>query len=111
MVAPAWVVQHPHSARVRDATNRAHGISTQRCDLATLTRNTVETAIAGAGELTVYARPTPLQTRAFALLGTSPERTRSETALRREARAKSTICVSPTKEARVSALHYTQGGC
>src|SRR3954463_5814770 len=26
MVAPAWVVQHPHSARERDATNRAHGI-------------------------------------------------------------------------------------
>ena len=44
-------------------------------DLATLTRNTVETAIAGAGELTVYARPTLLQTRAFALLGISPERT------------------------------------
>jgi transposase len=26
MVAPAWVVQHPHSAREQDATNRAHGI-------------------------------------------------------------------------------------
>src|SRR5215210_1853369 len=26
MVAPEWVVQHPHSARERDATNRAHGI-------------------------------------------------------------------------------------
>src|SRR3954466_1006274 len=26
MVAPAWVVQHPHSARERGATNRAHGI-------------------------------------------------------------------------------------
>src|SRR3954462_12062387 len=26
MVAPAWGVQPPHSARVRDATNRAHGI-------------------------------------------------------------------------------------
>src|SRR5690349_3002198 len=26
MVAPAWVVQHPHSAKERDATNRAHGI-------------------------------------------------------------------------------------
>src|SRR4051812_33599482 len=26
MVAPKWVVQHPHSARERGATNRAHGI-------------------------------------------------------------------------------------
>src|SRR3954462_3544990 len=26
MVAPAWVVQPPHSARERGATNRAHGI-------------------------------------------------------------------------------------
>src|SRR5829696_5248563 len=26
MVAPAWEVQHPHSAREQDATNRAHGI-------------------------------------------------------------------------------------
>src|SRR5215210_100326 len=26
MVAPAWVVQHPHSAREQEATNRAHGI-------------------------------------------------------------------------------------
>src|SRR3954462_12201146 len=26
MVAPAWVVQHPHSARERGASNRAHGI-------------------------------------------------------------------------------------
>src|SRR6266571_4608842 len=30
IVAPAWVVQHPHSAREQDATNRAHGISTPR---------------------------------------------------------------------------------
>src|SRR3982751_3078509 len=52
-----------------------HSFRSLLADLATLTRNTVETAIAGAGELTVYARPTPLQTRAFALLGISPERT------------------------------------
>src|SRR3954469_8057038 len=30
MVAPAWVVQHPHCAREPGATNRTHGISTQR---------------------------------------------------------------------------------
>jgi hypothetical protein len=29
MVAPAWVVQHPHSAREQEATNRAHGIFVQ----------------------------------------------------------------------------------
>src|SRR4051812_19993953 len=52
-----------------------HSFRSLVADLATLTRNTVETAIAGAGELTVCARPTPLQTRAFALLGISPERT------------------------------------
>src|SRR4051812_43176383 len=52
-----------------------HSFRSLLADLATLTRNTVETAIAGAGELTVYARPTQLQTRAFALLGISPERT------------------------------------
>src|SRR3954468_15505405 len=52
-----------------------HSFRSLLADLATLTRNTVETALAGAGELTVYARPTPLQTRAFALLGISPERT------------------------------------
>src|SRR5215212_7732243 len=52
-----------------------HSFRSLLADLATLPRNTVETAIAGAGELTVYARPTPLQTRAFALLGISPERT------------------------------------
>ena len=52
-----------------------HSFRSLLADLSTLTRNTVETAIAGAGELTVYARPTPLQTRAFALLGISPERT------------------------------------
>ena len=57
--------------RVRSVAS-FHAVSKGR---ATLTRNTVETAIAGAGELTVYARPTPLQTRAFALLGISPERT------------------------------------
>src|SRR4051794_3810610 len=52
-----------------------HSFRSLLADLATLTRNTVETAIAGAGELTVYARPTLLQTKAFALLGISPERT------------------------------------
>src|SRR5215217_2032149 len=30
MVAPEWVVQQPHSARERGATNRAHGILSRR---------------------------------------------------------------------------------
>jgi hypothetical protein len=42
-----------------------HSFRRLLADLATLTRNTVETAIAGAGELTVYARPTPLQTKSL----------------------------------------------
>ena len=52
-----------------------HSFGSLLADLATLTRNTVETPIAVCGELTVYARPTPVQHKAFALLGTSPERT------------------------------------
>jgi hypothetical protein len=52
-----------------------HSFRSLLADLATLTRNTVTTPLAGAGELTVYARPTPVQHKAFALLGTSPERT------------------------------------
>src|SRR3954462_11147158 len=36
MIAPEWVVQHPHSAREQDATNRAHGIFKGRHYEATL---------------------------------------------------------------------------
>jgi transposase, IS6 family len=36
MVAPEWVVQHPHSAREQGATNRAHGIFKGRPFEATL---------------------------------------------------------------------------
>src|SRR3954452_3643913 len=36
MVAPEWGVQHPHSARERGATNRAHGIFKGRHFEATL---------------------------------------------------------------------------
>ena len=52
-----------------------HSFRSLLADLATLTRNTVVTPLADAGELTVYARPTPLQQKAFALLGIAPERT------------------------------------
>jgi hypothetical protein len=52
-----------------------HSFQSLLADLATLTRNTVVTPLTGAGELTVYARPTPLQEKAFTLLGITPERT------------------------------------
>src|SRR3954449_927374 len=52
-----------------------HSFRTLLADLATLTRNTVEMPLEGARALTIYARPTAVQQKAFALLGISPERT------------------------------------
>src|SRR3954468_2398923 len=78
IVGPAQRSPAARSKQTRGVTPDGlpvHSFRTLLADLATLTRNTVTTALAGAGELTVYARPTPLQTRAFALLGISPERT------------------------------------
>src|SRR5271165_591379 len=46
-----------------------HSFHTLIADLATLTRNTVETAIAPGMPFTITARPTPIQTKAFQLLG------------------------------------------
>ena len=46
-----------------------HSFHTLMADLATLTRNTVETAIAPGMPFTITARPTPIQTKAFQLLG------------------------------------------
>jgi len=45
-----------------------HSFRTLLADLATLTRNTIVTAIAPALPLTVLARPTPVQRRAYELL-------------------------------------------
>ena len=45
-----------------------HSFRTLLADLATLTRNTIVTAIASALPLTVLARPTPVQRRAYELL-------------------------------------------
>jgi hypothetical protein len=45
-----------------------HSFRTLLADLATLTRNTVVTAIASALPLTVLAKPTPVQRRAYELL-------------------------------------------
>jgi hypothetical protein len=43
--------------------------------LAALTRNKTVTPLNDTYELTLYARPTALQTKAFELLGIKPERT------------------------------------
>ena len=46
-----------------------HSFQTLLADLATLTRNTMVTAITPDYPITVLARPTPVQRRALALLG------------------------------------------
>src|SRR5271166_1544390 len=46
-----------------------HSFHTLIAGLATLTRNTVETAVAPGMPFTITARPTPIQTKAFQLLG------------------------------------------
>jgi hypothetical protein len=46
-----------------------HSFQTLLADLATLTRNTLATAIAPDEPFTITARPTPLQSKAFDLLG------------------------------------------
>lgn len=43
--------------------------------LATLTRNMTASSLNDDHELILYARPTPIQTKAFDLLGIKPERT------------------------------------
>jgi hypothetical protein len=46
-----------------------HGFRSLLADLATLARNTITTAISPHYPLTVLTRPTPVQQKAFALLG------------------------------------------
>jgi len=52
-----------------------HSFQSLLADLATLTRNTLVTAIDPDHELNLTARPTPVQEKAFQLLGVKPERT------------------------------------
>jgi len=52
-----------------------HSFQSLLADLATLTRNEAVTALAPDHVLTLYARPTPIQQQAFALLGIDPART------------------------------------
>lgn len=72
IVAPA---QRSPAARTKQTTGRTadglpvHSFRTLLADLATLTRNTLLTADAPDQPFTVTTRPTPIQQRAFALLG------------------------------------------
>ncbi|MBF0305625.1 MAG: IS1634 family transposase, partial [Alphaproteobacteria bacterium] len=52
-----------------------HSFRSLLADLATLTRNKVVTPLNPDYEITVHARPTPIQQKAFDLLGLHPERT------------------------------------
>jgi hypothetical protein len=52
-----------------------HSFHSLLADLATLTRNQIVTGVTDTYEITAYARPTPIQQKAFALLAIDPERT------------------------------------
>ena len=57
-----------------------HSLSTLIGDLATITRNTVAPRLAGAEPFQVTTRPTPLQRKAFKLLGVTPKCTQKDAA-------------------------------
>jgi len=65
----------------KQATGRAadglpvHSFQSLLADLATLTRNTMLSALAPERPFTLTARPTPIQQKAFDLLGLAPART------------------------------------
>ena len=77
IVAPAV---RSSAARRKDQTKRTddqlpvHSFRTLLADLATLAKNRVRTSGTPATEFYVLTRPTPLQQRAFELLGVSPSR-------------------------------------
>ena len=74
-VAPA---RRSPSARAKAGGKRTpdglpvHSFQTLLGDLATLTRNRVRPAVPGAMTADILARPTPLQAKAFRLLGVRP---------------------------------------
>ncbi|NJO38999.1 MAG: hypothetical protein HC871_17120, partial [Rhizobiales bacterium] len=61
-------------------------------ELATLTRNITATLLNDEHEITLYARPTPLQTKAFELLGIKPERTQQSPLPDAQKRPRSISC-------------------
>jgi hypothetical protein len=73
--------QRSPSTRDKQAKGRTadglpvHSFHSLLADLATLTQNTTVTPLNDNYELTLYARPTPLQAKAFTLLGFNPDRT------------------------------------
>ena len=83
VVAPATISM---SARARAGGKRnadgdpAHSFSTLIGDLATITRNAVAPRLAGAEPFQVTTRPTPLQRKAFKLLGVAPWCTQQDAA-------------------------------
>jgi Transposase DDE domain len=74
--------QRSPAAIAKQATGRAadglpvHSFQSLLADLATLTRNTMLSALAPERPFTLTARPTPIQQKAFDLLGLAPARTR-----------------------------------
>jgi len=79
--SPVAKAQRSPAALAKSATGRAadgepvHSFQSLLADLATLARNTVTTAIAPDRPFTVLTRPTPIQQKAFDLLGISIART------------------------------------
>jgi Transposase DDE domain len=73
--------QRSPAAMAKQATGRAadglpvHSFQSLLADLATLTRNTMLSALAPERPFTLTARPTPIQQKAFDLLGLAPART------------------------------------
>ena len=72
--SPVAKAQRSAAALAKSATGRAadglpvHSFQSLLADLATLTRNTILTAIAPNQPFTILTRPTPIQQKAFDLL-------------------------------------------
>ena len=73
--SPVEPARRSQAARAKAGTKRTpdglpiHSFWSLLCDLATLTRNRVRPAVPGAPTADMLARPTPLQAKAFRLLG------------------------------------------
>ena len=75
----AKALRSPFRQRQRDHPPHqlpVHSFQSLLADLARLTRNTVVTPLDNDDEITLYARPAPIQQKALDLLGLKPQRTR-----------------------------------
>ena len=76
--SPVAKAVRSEQAKVKDATRRAedglplHSFRTLLKDLATLTYNITHTALNPEAKITLTTRPTPIQSKAFTLLGLNP---------------------------------------